>query len=63
MLLRLEIDDWREEIHASVIDADLASGIVLPCNYTDNDILEYCNTELAAPDCGDFNNYDIIRED
>ncbi|MCP3940261.1 MAG: hypothetical protein GY710_02095 [Desulfobacteraceae bacterium] len=60
MLLRLEIDHETKEIFADIIDADCASGIVLPYNYTDDDIVEYCINKLCEPECG-WAEYEIKR--
>ncbi len=63
MLLKLDIDHAEQEIYAAIIDADVSGGIVLPCDYDDGDIVEFCNSELAAPSCGHYSDYTIIRED
>lgn len=60
MLLNLGIDHDTQEIFVDVIEADCASGEVLPYDSTDTDIVEYCNNELCEPDCG-WAEYSIVR--
>ncbi len=63
MLLRLEIDHEECKIYADKIDADASGGFVTYYDSTDEEIIDLCNERLLAPDCGDYNDYDIIRED
>ncbi len=63
MLLRLEIDHEEFKIYADKISADASDGFVTYYDSTDEDIIELCNERLLAPECGDYNDYTIIRED
>ncbi len=61
MLTRLNINHEKFEIYAEKIHADLADGEIVPCDYTDNDIIDFCDSELAAPECGSYKYYRVIR--
>ncbi len=61
MLLKIDIDHAEQEIYARMINADVCNGIVLPYDYNDFEIIEFCNNEMAAPECGDFYDYKVIR--
>ncbi len=61
MLLKIDIDHKEQEIHARMIDVHACNGIVLPHDYNDFEIIEFCNSEMAAPECGDFYDYTVIR--
>ncbi len=61
MLLKIDIDHAEQEIYAAIIDADVSGGIVLHHGANDFEIIEFCNSELAAPSCGHYSDYTIIR--
>lgn len=49
--------------YARTINADATAGeIVIPGKATDEEIREYANENLCAPDCGSFDGFPVYWE-
>ena len=64
MLTILEIEFDERKIWLRGLDASAASGNVLPGTpeeYTDQEIRDWADENLAAPDDGDYQGFEVVR--
>ncbi len=62
MLTLIETNDEKLKFYTREINADAAAwGDVMLGRPTDNEIIEWANEYLLAPECGDYNDYSVVR--
>ncbi len=61
MLTLIKTNDEKFNFYTREINADAASGDVMLGHPSDNEIIEWANGNLSAPECGDYNDYSVIR--
>ncbi len=66
MLTRIEVNVETSAVYVETINADAASGNVLPgpdWQYKHRDIIDWCNDNLAAPygGFGDYSDFSVVR--
>lgn len=63
MITLVELDYTNEVFYTREIEADIVgtndNQFVLPGQPTNIEIKDYANNNCAAPDSGDFNNWDV----
>lgn len=63
MLTIAEYNADTHSFYARLLNADASSGeIVIPGHATDNEIREFANENLCAPQCGDFSSAPVEWE-